>query len=57
MCIYRKRLRFILRNWLLQLWKLGKSMIYRVGRQSGDPRKQLKFKAKGSLEAEFFLPC
>ena len=31
MCIRRER--FILRNWLTQLWRLGKSKIYRVGQQ------------------------
>lgn len=31
MCLFKYRKRFILRNWLLQLWKLAKSRIYSPG--------------------------
>lgn len=46
----------ILRNWLMQLWRYGKSKIFRVNGQAGwRPMKEGQLEFKGSLLTEFLL--
>ena len=38
--VYTEGERYTLRNWLMLLWRLGKSKIFRVGWQAEDPDKR-----------------
>lgn len=37
---------FTLRNWFMRLWRLGKSKLWRVGCEAGDPGKKCNFSSK-----------
>lgn len=52
--VYKERERFIVRNWLLWLWKLGKSKLIEQANRL-ETREELQFEFKGCLLAGFFL--
>ena len=54
MCIYVER--FILKNWLTQLARLGKSEVCSEGQQAGDPGKSCSSSPKAARwQNSFFL--